>query len=183
MSWLWTFFRNLNHLFCQHGLTYLWSQKVLSCRWFSTKQTAYLLIPYLNLQSSDIDLVAPADVECHQTSDMEQVNRVKIGHVRASDRRIDWSSELEQEGMVPLGILVCHPWGEITSALGSIGSSLNRKVLHCLMHGNLILPPNSIYKDSSRGLTCSRNSMFTVGSLLFFKLLGVSWDKYEWLPH
>lgn len=58
------------YLFSPHSLTFLWSQKVPSCRWLSTKQAAYLLIPYLNLQTSGIDLVAL--VECHQMNDMEQ---------------------------------------------------------------------------------------------------------------
>lgn len=72
----------------------------------------------------------------------ETVNSVKIGHTRASDRSI----ELEQGGTVLWGHLCCHPWGKIPTAQVLRVLFPNRKILHCLMHGNLILSKHEIIR-------------------------------------
>lgn len=47
------------------------------------------------------------------------------------------------------------------------------------MPGNLILSKHAIKRIYPEASLAHENAVFILGSLLFFKLLGVSWDKYE----
>lgn len=127
-----------NYLSCPHGLTFLLLQKAPKFHYHKKWTAQYkagciCLDPFLIFR-----LLVSVCGTCWVPPNKwyGTVSSEKIGHTRARDR----SSELEKGGAILWGCFCFHPWGEIMVALQSVEILFpNRKVLYCLMHGNLIL--------------------------------------------